>query len=70
MELARRACQLAGLDCEIVPIAAVADRIPALQNGTVDVLAAALVVTQERQQQVEFVHPFYYTSGEMPLGIG
>lgn len=39
-ELARAACAYSNLTCELVPITVLDDRIPALNNGTVDVLFA------------------------------
>lgn len=38
--MAEKACELAGLQCDLVLIDAVADRIPALLSGTVDALFA------------------------------
>ena len=61
--VAAEACAAANISCDFVPIANVADRIPSLQNGTVDILAAALVYTPEREALVQYVRPFYYASG-------
>lgn len=38
--VAENACKLAGLECELVLVDALADRIPMLLNGTVDILFA------------------------------
>jgi polar amino acid transport system substrate-binding protein len=35
-----------------------ANRIPMLQNGTIDVIAASLTITQERVQAVDFTVPY------------
>ncbi|EFN54001.1 hypothetical protein CHLNCDRAFT_53363 [Chlorella variabilis] len=61
--VAAEACAAANISCDFVPITNVADRIPSLQNGTVDILAAALVYTPEREALVQYVRPFYYASG-------
>lgn len=37
-----RVCASANLDCEWVPLPTIADFIPSLQNGSVDILAEAL----------------------------
>lgn len=63
MAVAAEACAAANISCDFVPITNVADRIPSLQNGTVDILAAALVYTPEREALVQYVRPFYYASG-------
>lgn len=39
-ELARAVCRYAGVECQLVPFEYLADRIPALANGTVDALFA------------------------------
>ncbi|WP_414476458.1 transporter substrate-binding domain-containing protein [Microvirga sp. M2] len=46
-----------GLPVEIVPVAG-ANRIPFLLSGKVDILVAALGMTQERAQQVDFSIPY------------
>ncbi|KAI7845723.1 hypothetical protein COHA_000836 [Chlorella ohadii] len=41
----------------------VADRIPKLKDGSVDMLFAALTKTADRAKEVLFVVPSYYSSG-------
>lgn len=38
---------------------ALEDRIPSLQNGTVDALFASMAVNAERAELVDFLRPFY-----------
>lgn len=63
MAVAENACKLAGLQCELVLLDSLTDRIPKLLDGTVDALVATLTVTDERRKQVLFVAPNYYASG-------
>ena len=58
--LAKAVCGHAGLECELVPIDKLEERIPSLQNGTVDALFASLAVNAERTELIDFLHPFYY----------
>ncbi|PRW44328.1 ABC transporter substrate-binding [Chlorella sorokiniana] len=60
--VATKACELTGLKCEMVPLV-VADRIPKLRDGTVDMLFAGLTKTADRAKEVLSVAPSYYASG-------
>lgn len=42
-----------------MPIGTIDDRIPSLQNGTVDALFASLAVNAERAELVDFLRPMY-----------
>ena len=60
-------CTAASISCTVVELASLEDRIPALQNGTVDAVLARFSVTPERRTQVTFVNPFYYAAGKQRL---
>lgn len=56
-------CELAALDCEVVPLPDLAHLIPAVANGTVDFLLHSLSVTETRAELVDFVRPYWYSAG-------
>eukprot|EP00887_Chlorella_sp_A99_P003734 scaffold7.g3734.t1 len=56
-------CRLADLDCDLAVISYLADVVPAVVNGTVDLVLHSLSVTPERSRLVEFVHPYFYSAG-------
>ena len=61
MDLIRAVGQKAGFDVQILNMGFDA-LIPALMTGNVDVVAAGVSITPERQKRVDFTTP-YYTSG-------
>jgi ABC-type amino acid transport substrate-binding protein len=56
-------CEAAALDCELVFYSELTDRIPLLQNGSVDFILDTLSATDERAQLVDFVYPGFYSAG-------
>jgi polar amino acid transport system substrate-binding protein len=44
--------------------------IPALQTGKIDVIAAAMTITEERMQQVDFSNPYYDANQAVLVKIG
>jgi polar amino acid transport system substrate-binding protein len=44
--------------------------IPALQTGKIDVIAAAMSITSEREQQVDFSNPYYDANQAVLVKIG
>jgi polar amino acid transport system substrate-binding protein len=44
--------------------------IPALQTGKIDVIAAAMTITTEREQQVDFSDPYYDANQAVLVKIG
>lgn len=61
MDLIRAVGDKAGYDVEILNMGFDA-LIPAVMTGTIDVIAAGISITPERQKRVDFTAP-YYTSG-------
>lgn len=53
----------AGFQVEYQPMIN-ADLIPALTSGKIDIIASNLVITPERQQQVDFAAPYYIAPGD------
>ncbi|KAL4441823.1 hypothetical protein ABPG77_003739 [Micractinium sp. CCAP 211/92] len=58
-----RVDELANLGASVVQLPSLDDRITALDNGTVDWVVAAFTVTPDRAKMVDFVLPYYYSSG-------
>jgi polar amino acid transport system substrate-binding protein len=44
--------------------------IPSLQNGKIDVIAAAMTITEEREQQIDFSYPYYNADQSVLLKEG
>lgn len=44
--------------------------IPALQTGKIDVIAAAMTITPEREQQVDFSNPYYDANQAVLVKVG
>jgi polar amino acid transport system substrate-binding protein len=53
----------AGFQVEYQPMI-VADLIPALTSGKIDIIASNLVITPERKEQVDFAAPYYIAPGD------
>src|SRR5215813_1106605 len=53
----------AGFQVEYQPMIN-ADLIPALTSGKIDIIASNLVITPERQQQIDFAAPYYIAPGD------
>lgn len=44
--------------------------IPSLQNGKIDVIAAAMTITDEREQQIDFSDPYYNADQSVLVRVG
>jgi polar amino acid transport system substrate-binding protein len=53
----------AGFQVEYQPMI-VADLIPALTSGKIDIIASNLVITPKRKEQVDFAAPYYVAPGD------
>jgi polar amino acid transport system substrate-binding protein len=58
-----------GVQLDLRPVTS-ANRIPMLQNGTVDVLAASITITLEREQVVDFSIPYFVSGGSFLVRKG
>ncbi|GAB4815604.1 hypothetical protein N2152v2_008060 [Parachlorella kessleri] len=56
-------CQSAKLDCKVVLLPNLADRLTALTNGSVDFVVGSFSVTPDRMKEIDFVQPYYYSAG-------
>ncbi|KAI7845482.1 hypothetical protein COHA_001030 [Chlorella ohadii] len=56
-------CETAALNCQLVFYTELTDRIPLLQNGSVDFIVDTLSATDDRAQLVDFVYPGFYSAG-------
>lgn len=59
IDLWRRIAQELGAESEFVKVETVPQMLEALEQGKVDVAAAALSITAEREQRIDFTHAFY-----------
>jgi len=50
-------------DCSLTVFDSLEDRITALENDEVDIVVGRFSVTQDRAQIVDFVRPYYFSSG-------
>lgn len=66
IELWQRIAEEMGLQYEIREVG-LSELISGLQDGTIDVSVAALTVTAEREQQIDFTHPFHTTGLEIAV---
>lgn len=62
IDLARSIADFLGAKQRLVPIAA-ANRIPWLRQGRIDLILAAMPVTDERRNEIGLIEPPYYASG-------
>lgn len=44
--------------------------IPSLQNGKIDVIAAAMTITEARKQQIDFSNPYYEADQSIIIKVG
>lgn len=58
-----------GVPVDLRPVTS-ANRIPMLQNGTVDVLAASFTITLERERAVDFTIPYFVSGGSFLIRKG
>ncbi|HET8577611.1 MAG TPA: transporter substrate-binding domain-containing protein [Methylomirabilota bacterium] len=58
-----------GVQTDLRPVTS-ANRIPMLQNGTVDVLAASFTITIERENVVDFTIPYFVSGGSFLIRKG
>lgn len=56
-----------GVELDLRPVTS-ANRIPMLSNETVDVLAASMTITQEREEVVDFSVPYIVIGGKFLVG--
>jgi len=47
-------------DCSFVKVYDLAGRIDALTNGTADVSISGISVTEDRAEEAQYIHPYYY----------
>ena len=52
-------------DCTFERVLTLDERLDIVRNGTADLSIGSIVVNQERSELVDFVHPYYYSSGEV-----
>ncbi|MBI2526445.1 MAG: transporter substrate-binding domain-containing protein [Candidatus Rokubacteria bacterium] len=58
-----------GVQSDLRPVTS-ANRIPMLQNSTVDVLAASFTITLEREKVVDFTIPYFVSGGSFLIKKG
>lgn len=63
IEFAKELCARMNADCETIVLDSLEQRITALENDEADIVIDSFSVTDERKARVDFVNPFYYTSG-------
>jgi len=67
IEIAKALASFLEVPLELVPIES-KDRIPFLQNGSVDVVVATMTITRLREEEVDFSIP-YFQDGQALLGL-
>ncbi len=58
-----------GVEADLRPVTS-ANRIPMLSNGTIDVLAASVTITIEREKVVDFTIPYFLSGGSFLVKKG
>ncbi|MDQ3952470.1 MAG: glutamate ABC transporter substrate-binding protein [Actinomycetota bacterium] len=59
------------LGVELDAIEAISDnRIPFLQDGTVDIIASTMTITTDRDVEIDFSEPYYVANGRILVGEG
>lgn len=65
IELAKRLCQKMDMELEITNIVPFSELIPAIVSGKVDMVGAAMIISEERAKKVLFSEPYF----QVKMGI-
>jgi len=57
--------KLGGSSCSLTIFDSLEERLTALENNEVDIVVSRFSVSPERSERVDFVRPYYYSSGAL-----